>query len=85
MARQGVEGRRPGIPVNEKVSGDQVKATSTAKSRGAEAGMTVKPETASLGNTSEERSGDNGTTDNPEEDWLSGTSLGCETRGDVHR
>lgn len=68
VARQGAEGKQPRIPVNEKVSGDQMKATSTANSRGAEAGMTVRPETASLGNTSKERSGYNSTTENPEED-----------------
>lgn len=86
-ARQGAGYRRPRIPVKEKVGGDQRKPTWTANSRGAKTEMTVRPETASLGSTGEERSGDSSTTGNLGALGridVSGIRSGWETKGEVH-
>lgn len=63
MVRQGAGLRRPRIPVNEKVGSDQKELTWTANSQGAQAGMTVRPERASLGNRVEDCRGNNSTAD----------------------
>lgn len=85
MARQGAEARRPKIPVNEKVGGDQTEANINGQQpryRGWDDGEARKGESWQHERSAVEtiaQQGILGRIDFP------GMSLGCEMRGVVHR